>query len=290
MKISVALVKEMIDTQFPEWSSLEVMPVAQSGHDNYTFHLGNQMVIRMPSGSDYVAQVEKEAKWLPYLAKHLSMPIPKPIAMGKPTKEYPFIWSINTYLEGEIAGEDTIGNKGLFAKEVSSFLRELQRIDTAGAPEAGEHNFFRGASPKVYSNQVYEALATYQQEMPTDKFQVIWEQAISSEWELSPVWIHGDIALGNLLVKNNHLCGVIDFGIMGVGDPACDYAMAWTFFEEESRNLFLQDLDKGTLNRARGWALWKALITYTDTNKTVAENAKHTLHEIITEYDKMIKE
>lgn len=96
------------------------------------------------------------------------------------------------------------------------------------------------------------------------------------------------MAPGNLLVKNGSLCGVIDFGIMGIGDPACDYAMDWTFFDEKSRKYFLQGLDKDTIDRAREWALWKALITCTDTNEDVAQNAKHTLNEIIVEFDKKL--
>lgn len=289
MEITTTLVKKMIDTQFPEWSNLEVRPVAKSGHDNRTFHLGNKMVVRLPSGPDYVPQVEKEARWLPFLAKYLSLPISNPIAVGKSSEDYPFIWSVNSYLDGETVNEDNISDKSHFAKELASFLRELQSIDTTGAPEAGEHNFFRGASPEVYSHQVYAALEAHKHDLPTGKFRIVWEQAISSKWEHLPVWIHGDVAPGNLLVKNGSLCGVIDFGIMGVGDPACDYAMAWTFFDEKSRKCFLQGLDKDTVDRARGWALWKALITYTDTNKTVAENANHTLNEILTEFDKSYK-
>lgn len=286
MKITTALVKKMIETQFPEWSCFEVTPVAQSGHDNRTFHLGDKMAIRLPSGPAYVPQIEKEAKWLPFLAKHLSLPISKPIAIGKPSEDYPFVWSVNHYLEGEPVSTAAISNQSCFAKELSSFLSELQRIDTTGAPVAGKHNFFRGASLEVYSSQVEEALKTHKNKLPAEKFRILWEQAVSSKWEQPPVWIHGDVAPGNLLVKNNHLCGVIDFGMMGIGDPACDYAMAWTFFNEKDRKFFLRNLDQGTIDRARGWALWKALITYTDADNIIAENAKHTLDEIISEFDK----
>lgn len=85
----------------------------------------------------------------------------------------------------------------------------------------------------------------------------IWQEALASEWEKDPIWIHGDVAVGNLLVKNERLVGVIDFGIMGTGDPACDYVMAWTFFDEQSRKVFKEELqvDEGTWNRAKGWTL-----------------------------------
>lgn len=285
IEISKDLVGRLIKEQFPQWANLRIEPVKHSGHDNRTFHLGDKMAVRLPSGPDYVPQVEKEAKWLPFLAKHLSLPISNPIAIGKPSEDYPFTWSLNSYLDGETASEDNISDKCHFAKELALFLRELQSIDTTGAPEAGKHNFYRGASPEVYTHQVYEALEAHKNDLPTEKFRILWEQAISSNWEQKPVWIHGDIASGNLLVKNGSLCGVIDFGIMGIGDPACDYAMAWTFFDEKSRKCFLRDLDQATIDRARGWALWKALITCSNINEDVVRNSKHTLNEIVAEFD-----
>lgn len=120
-------------------------------------------------------------------------------------------------------------------------------------------------------------------DLPVEKLRNLWERAVVSEWDRPPVWIHGDVAPGNLLVKDGSLSGVIDFGIMGVGDPACDYAMAWTFFDSLSRAYFLQDLDAGTIDRARGWALWKALITLDADNAEVAANAKFTLNAILNE-------
>lgn len=173
MEITTSLVKKMIDTQFTEWSDLEVYPVAKSGHDNRTFHLGDKMAVRLPSGPDYVPQVEKEAKWLPFLAKYLSLPISNPIAIGKPSEDYPFTWSVNSYLDGETASEDNISDKCRFAKELASFLKELQSIDTTGTPEAGKYNFYRGASPEVYSHQVYEALEAQKKDLPTEKFRVL---------------------------------------------------------------------------------------------------------------------
>src|SRR5690606_10909417 len=77
-----------------------------------------------------------------------------------------------------------------------------------------------------------------------------------------PVWMHGDIAVGNLLVQNGGLSAVIDFGQCGLGDPACDLVIAWTFFDEGGRSAFRAALpaDPELWARARGWALWKALL------------------------------
>lgn len=283
VEITTQLVKKLIDAQFPKWRALEVRPVAHGGHDNRTFHLGDEMAVRLPSGPAYVAQVEKEAQWLPFLARHLSLPISSPVAIGVPMDEYPFPWSINRYIAGETTNAHNITDAKGFAMELASFLQELQSIDTTDAPAAGEHNFFRGASPSVYSSQVEEALQAQRDIWPVEKLSALWARAVATTWEHPPVWLHGDVAPGNLLVQNGSLCGVIDFGIMGIGDPACDYAMAWTFFDERSRKYLLRELDTGTIDRARGWALWKALITVNASNALVAEQAKHTLNAIIEE-------
>lgn len=284
VEITAELVRGLIDGQFPAWRELKIRPVEKSGNDNRTFHLGERLMVRLPSNSGYVPQVEKEARWLPVLAEGLSLPVTCPVAKGEPTKEYPFAWSVNSYVEGETVNEENVPDRVQFAKELGAFLKELQGIGTEGAPRAGAHNFYRGASPLVYQKEVEKALEELKEELPVEKIRGIWDKSVALEWDKAPVWIHGDIACGNLLVQDGHLCGVIDFGIMGVGDPACDYAMAWTFFEKgESREAFLAGLDSATIDRARGWALWKALITYYAEKKEVRENARNTIKAILEE-------
>lgn len=104
-------------------------------------------------------------------------------------------------------------------------------------------------------------------------------------WKGAPVWLHGDVAVGNLLAKDGRLYGVIDFGTMGVGDPASDLVMAWNFFDKGSRKVFLKrmNFDEDTVNRARGWALWKALITcaWNEEGSEAAAWGKHVLDTIL---------
>lgn len=280
--ITTELVKKLIIAQFPQWQHLEIKPVAKSGLDNRTFHLGDKMLIRLPSGPDYAIQAKKEATYLPFLAKNLSLPITCPVGLGQPTDDFPFCWSINTYLNGETLTKDNIVDLKTFAKELASFLKELQSLDSTNGPLYGTHNFHRGDHPSFYTQEVENVLNNPPYDLPTDKIRTIWQESIATKWQASPVWLHGDVAPGNLLIENGHLYAVIDFGIMGIGDPACDYAMAWTFFDQKSRNVFLSDLDQGTMQRAKAWALWKALITLDDANPEVSQNAKDTLQAIIS--------
>lgn len=265
MDITIDLAKKLIFEQFPQWSHLEIKPVKNSGHDNRTFHLGDDLTIRLPSGKKYEPQIQKEAKWLPVLAQHLSLPITAPVAKGKPTPEYPLAWSINRWLVGETVTHTNVDLQK-FAIELARFLKELEAINAENGPQAGAHNFYRGGDLAVYIEEFEQALTQLPAGPQRNHYQDIWTTALATKWEKKTVWVHGDIAVGNLLVNDGHLSGVIDFGILGTGDPACDLVMAWTFFDSKSRKAFKEEmgLDDTTWQRGKGWALWKALITPDD--------------------------
>ena len=259
--IDVPLVRRLISEQFPEWANLEIRPVKFSGWDNQTFHLGVHMTVRLPSHAEYSGQVEKEQHWLPKLAAHLPLPIAMPLAMGQPGAGYPLHWSIYKWLEGNTASLERIKDLSQFATALGEFLNALQQCDATGAPLAGEHNFYRGGSLAIYDTESREAIENLEDENYAKACTEVWGLALASAWDLPPVWVHGDVAVGNLWVNNGQLSAVIDFGQLGIGDPACDLAIAWTLFRGESREAFRAalKLDSATWARGRGWALWKAL-------------------------------
>jgi len=248
------------------------------------------MLIRLPSAAWYESQVEKEQLWLPKLAPNLPLKIPLPLAMGKPDEGYPWHWSIYSWLEGNTASLERIPDMTQFATSLAEFLRALQRCDATGGPIAGPHNFFRGGPLTTYDVEVHQAIGTLGEKIDTDFANAIWNEALASFWTEAPIWVHGDVAVGNLLVdETGRLSAVIDFGQLGVGDPACDLAIAWTLFKDESRDAFRAtlQLDNATWARGRGWALWKALIVYAGmpgTNSLESENSRRVLDEILGDY------
>jgi aminoglycoside phosphotransferase (APT) family kinase protein len=142
-------------------------------------------------------------------------------------------------------------------------LNALARIDATGGPAPGQHNFFRGGPLATYAEETQQAIDALGTEVPGDRVERVWEDSMATAWEREPVWVHGDVAAGNLLVRDGRLAAVLDFGSSGVGDPACDTVIAWTFLSGASRYRFRAelDVDGDTWSRGRGWALWKALIT-----------------------------
>ena len=260
--IDADLVRRLIAKQFPRWRDLAVQPVEFDGWDNRTYRLGDEMTVRLPTASGYVPAIEKEDRWLPVLAPQLPVPIPVPLATGRPGQGYPYPWSVRRWLDGRPNAHTLTDLTGI-ARSVAEFIVALQRIDGAGGPAAGEHSFYRGCSPAHYDEETRTAIATHADALDAGAAEEVWNAAVESRWSGRPTWFHGDIAPGNLLVKNGKLSAVIDFGTSGVGDPACDLVVAWTLFAGTSRRTFRAavDQDDQSWARARGWALWKALIS-----------------------------
>ena len=261
--ITPAVVARLVGAQFPQWADLPVVPVGRDGWDNASYRLGDELSVRLPSADVYAAQVEKEHRWLPILARHLPRPIPEPVAMGRPDAEFPRPWSIRRWIEGDPASVDRIASLTVFAADLAGFLAALSAIDASGGPPPGAHNFFRGGPLDTYDAQSRASIVRLAEEIDSEAATEVWEAAVASTWKRSPVWVHGDVVASNLLVADGALAAVIDFGGAAVGDPACDLAMAWTFFAGDSREAFRGGLpfDDATWARGRGWALWKALIT-----------------------------
>ena len=261
--IDVSLARRLIDSQFPRWSHLPIRAVEFDGWDNRTFRLGSELTIRVPNGPWYAQQVDKEQRWLPVLAPQLPLPIPLPVAKGEPDSRFPYPWSVYRWLDGELASKARIDDLPGFASAVAGFLNALRRVDATGGPAPGEHNFYRGGPLGTHEDETLQAIDKLGDEVPVDAVRRVWDDALSSSWNRAPVWLHGDVATGNLLVRDGRLAAVLDFGSSGVGDPACDMVIAWTFLSGSSRDRFRAELgvDAGTWLRGRGWALWKALIS-----------------------------
>lgn len=286
IEVKLDTVQNLIKDQFPTWSNLAICPVEQSGWDNRTFHLGDGMVMRFPSAERYANQVEKDYHWLPIIGAAISYDIPSPIAIGKPDHGYPFKWSIFRWIDGTTA--DTVRNLdlGQFALDLSKFLLELQTLNTMAAPQPGSENFYRGDSPRVYHDEMINALEVFPVEFDREIYLEAWQILSQSTWNKPAVWIHGDLTPTNILVREGRFSAVIDFGQMAVGDPACDYSIAWQFLSKSARAIFKQSLaiDNATWDRAAAWALWKASIRVsglvTSTPKQLSE-AESTLSKIM---------
>jgi aminoglycoside phosphotransferase (APT) family kinase protein len=263
--ITVPVVRRLVETQFPRWAELPVEPAPAQGVDNATYRLGPDMSVRLPRFSRWIGQVEREQEWLPKLAPRLPLPVPEPLAEGRPGAGYPFPWTVNRWLPGETLDPDGVGGA---ATDLAEFFAALRRVDATGGPPPQWSNGFRGVSttderdsaiaPARLAPRI-EALAGL---VDLDAVAAVWETARAAPpWPGPPVWIHGDPAPANLLARGGRVGAVIDFGTLAVGDPACDLIVAWAVLSRRGREEFREalEIDDATWARGRAWGLTAVL-------------------------------
>jgi aminoglycoside phosphotransferase (APT) family kinase protein len=285
VEIDVDVVRRLVLEQFPQWAGLPVTPVTHQGNDNRTFRLGEDLAVRLPSHESYVAAVTKEDRFLPLLSEHLTVPVPSPVAVGSPNREYPHPWSVRRWMAGQTPDLDPDLDRPGLARDLGAFLRELREVPADDGPVAGSHSFYRGCHPSVYGDEVQAALCELGDRVDVAACEGVWRTAVRSVWSSAPVWVHGDVAVGNLLTTRGRLSAVIDFGTSAVGDPACDLVIAWTFFTGRDREVFREaaGLPADVWERARGWALWKALISLRDRDSPHYQGAADTLAQLLAD-------
>jgi aminoglycoside phosphotransferase (APT) family kinase protein len=286
----VSLVGRLLAGQFPQWAGLPIEPVRSAGTDNALYRLGEDMVVRLPRIHWATRQVEKEQRWLPRLAPHQPLAIPVPLAMGVPAEGYPWHWSIYRWLAGETTTIERIADLRQAAMDLARFIAALQRIDPTGGPPPGLHNSSRGEPLAMRDDQTRAAIASLHGILDAGALTAAWEAALAAPaWQGPPVWIHGDLQAGNLLAQQGQLSAIIDFGCLGVGDPACDLQVAWNFLSAETRDVFRASLpvDAATWARGRGWALSVGLIAlpyYRSTNPVLAGISRRAIDEVLADH------
>ncbi|CAN5133473.1 aminoglycoside phosphotransferase family protein [soil metagenome] len=287
----VSLVGRLLAAQFPQWAGLPIVPILPRGTDNAIYRLGNDMAVRLPGRARPAESLDKEYQWLPRFAPLLPLSVPVPLARGEPAEGYPFNWSIYPWLEGETATRERIADLRQATTDLARFVAALQRIDPTDGPPPGEHNVFRGVPLATRDESTRAAVTSLGDAIDGGAVTAAWEAALRApEWQRPPVWIHGDLDARNLLVTEGRLTAVIDFGCLGVGDPACDVMVAWKVLSAETRDVFRTALsvDESTWARGRGWALsqaLRALSYYTlETNPVLVLEAQRWMAEVLADH------
>ena len=286
--IDTALVRRLLRSQFPRWADLPLEDIKSAGTDNALFRLGDTMSVRLPRHRRSAPQVAREYRWLPKLAP-LPLAIPAPLAIGRPDAGYPWAWSVYCWLEGQAVTDAPVDPMDHAARDLAAFIHALQAIDATDGPPSGPRNEFRGAPLETRDKLMRSAVAQLADLYDPAALADIWTTALNAAvWTGTPVWVHGDLQPGNLLAKSGRLCAVIDFGLLGVGDPAVDLIIGWSLLPPGARAVFRSTLavDDATWARGRGWAVSTAAIAlayYRQTNATLSSISRHTIDALLAD-------
>jgi aminoglycoside phosphotransferase (APT) family kinase protein len=286
VRIDVPLVRRLVAAQFPHWASLAVVQVESAGWDNTIFRLGSDLAVRLPRRRIGAEQVGKEHRWLPILAPHLPLAVPVPLGRGVPGEGYPWHWTVCPWLNGELAALRRVADMGRTAVILARFIAALQAIDATGGPV----HEFRGVSLAARDHNTRASAAVLGDSFDTGAALRVWEAALAvPAWTGRPTWMHGDLHPANLLVERRELSAVIDFGLLSVGDPACDLMVAWTYLSNDSRKAFRSVLavDDATWSRGRGWALQFGLraAAYSADNPVIGDIGRYTVAEVLADFE-----
>jgi aminoglycoside phosphotransferase (APT) family kinase protein len=286
VRIDTRLARRLVAAQFPQWADLAVKPVESAGWDNTIFRLGTELAVRLPRRRVSAEHVSTEHEWLPVLAPQLPLAVPVPLGHGVPADGYPWQWTVCPWLTGELAAQTHVADPVAAATSLAAFVTALQAIDPAG----GTAHEFRGTSLAARDDNTRAAAEVLQHSLDVGPVLRVWEASLAiPAWTGRPVWMHGDLHPANLLVEHHELSAVIDFGLLGVGDPACDLMVAWTYLPADPRKVFRSALavDDATWSRGRGWALQFGLraAAYSADNSVLGDIGRQTLAEVLADFE-----
>ncbi|CAG7652135.1 aminoglycoside phosphotransferase family protein [Actinacidiphila bryophytorum] len=279
------LVRRLLAAQFPQWAGLGVEAVGVVGTANAVYRVGGGLSVRLPLGEGAARDVGKERRWLPVIGAAVPVGVPEAVAVGVPGEGFPWPWAVHTWLDGESPVPGRLADPAGVAADLAGFVLALRGIDAEGAPPA-----YRSEALADRDGETRRAAAQVRDAVDPEVVAGVWSAALAAEPHPGPpVWLHSDLQPGNLLLTGGRLTGVIDFGCLGVGDPAVDLIPAWYVLPAAVRPLFREAVgaDGAAWARARGWALSVALMelaAYRTANPRMASIAAHVLGGISAEH------
>ncbi|SFW83778.1 aminoglycoside phosphotransferase family protein [Amycolatopsis australiensis] len=269
-------VRRLVDGQFPRWAGLPLTPLASGGTVNAVYRLGDDLTVRLPLTEGGSGDIAKERRILGTLGG-LPVAVPAVVAVGEPAEGYPWPWAVHGWLDGAPARE------GHAARGLAEFVL-AHRANRADGPPA-----FRGqplSTVDTATRRAIEDLSRTDEPFDPAAALAAWSEALDApEWAGPPCWVHGDLMPGNLLLRDGHLTGVLDWATAGLGDPAADLIPAWNLLTADTRQGFRDAVgaDDATWARGRGRALSMAVIQlpyYRHTNPVISANARYVLTEL----------
>ena len=281
--IDASLAHQLLLDQHPDLAHLPLRLVDE-GWDNVVFRLGEDMAVRFPRRALTAPLIEHEQRWLPEIAPRLPVPVPTPIRIGRAGSGFPWGWSVVPWFNGQTALDAPGTDLQRLVGPLGRFLRALHQPAPADAP----HNPWRSIPLDARTERLHEHLDQLRDTVNRERVLAVWDRVVvTPRWPGPPMWIHGDLHPGNLLINDGELAAVLDFGDLTSGDPATDLSVMWMLLPPEQRHALFTATGRTRSNpaddqmwrRARGWALaiGIAVIALGREGNALAELGKRTV-------------
>jgi aminoglycoside phosphotransferase (APT) family kinase protein len=290
LTVSPAMVRELLDEQFPEWRSLPIRSIDSQGTVNAIFRIGDELAARFPlerrDAGSARRRLESAAEAARELVGHTRFPTPTPVALGEPGAGYPLPWSVQTWLPGVVATDEDPGESVGFAHDLAEFINDVRAIDTRGRRFSGKG---RGGDLMSHDTWMESCFRHSEQLLDVPRLRRMWAVMRSlPRGAAEDVMTHGDLIPGNVLVSNGRLAGILDVGGVGAADPAVDLVGAWHLLEAGPRQVLREDLacDDLEWERGKAWAFEQAMGAvwyYIQSNPAMSQMGQRTLERVMAD-------
>ncbi|WP_169711816.1 phosphotransferase [Henriciella litoralis] len=286
----IFLIRSLVKSSFPDLADADIRLVRSGGTDNYVFRIDNDLCLRIAKRDAALPSLLQRE---PVALKTLSdLPLETPRFMAKGVLPDPrgWPWMICTWLHG--VSMDAAGHTATIedANRLALFLLDLQGCPTRNAAKPAPDNHWRGVDLIQRNTVTEDAITTLSDEFDATALARVWSTALTAD-PCRPddrTWIHGDLHPANLVVRDGAVTGVLDWGLSGLGDPACDLMAAYTVFSGQARDAFARATaaSESVWMRARGWALSTAVVAlayYRGSDAPIVARSREVIGEILAE-------
>ncbi|WP_046226473.1 phosphotransferase [Paenibacillus dauci] len=293
-EISEEQARTLIGRQFPQLSSKRVKRLGW-GWDNTVFLIGDEYVFRFPRRTIAVGSIRIEGKLLPKLETYITIPYPKPLFYGDASDEYPAPFLGYAHVSGDFPIGLTEECRALSAETLAKFLRRLHEFPVQEAVKCGVQQDHRNltdiAARKVKLESFLSKVAEHLSLEESSVIEAYISRLQKDHVESVNVLLHGDLHFKNMLINEKGIIsGIIDWGDLSIGHPACDLSVAYSFLPPYARGVFFETYggaDEETRMLARLIAVYIPMLilmqAVDDGNEAIASEAKSNIMRALSD-------
>lgn len=279
--------RRMVHEQFPQWASDTVTPLATTATTSYIHRIGDHHTARFPMRREDAAavraQIDAERAAMAEFAAASPVPAPLLVGVGEPAHGFPLPWTVQTWVDGEVAGPASAAGADAFGADLGALIVRLRATDPRGRVFSGGG---RGGRLTAHDEWVAHCLERSAGMLPVDRLRAAWSELRTTGRDAADVMSHRDLIPGNLVVADGRLAGVLDTGGFGPADPALDLVVAWHALDERPRGILREivGVDDAEWRRGAAWALQQALGLvwyYVDTNPGMSALGLSTIERLL---------
>jgi aminoglycoside phosphotransferase (APT) family kinase protein len=267
----------------PDFAGLTLTPLPHGGTETRAFRLGPSHLLRLPIRAGATDAFAAETPWIDWLAPHLPLAVPSVVATGHVATTPPLPWTIQRWIEGTDASRAMPDDQGDMVDRLASFIMALRPAPAPETPLTGDSPRGGPLAPQDAAFRAALTIARAKGITGLAPAVAAWENGLAAPtWQGAPVWLHGDLVPGNMILAEDRLVAIIDWSFVTRGDPAYDLIPAWFVFDGPARQRFLDRLgdDPATISRARARVAWQCVVAlpyYLDTNPAMVRLARRGL-------------